>query len=140
MGRTGRWAGIATILDVQECRYWNSASDAGGSYAQHSGLFLRNLRAHKGGGRDLLAGAGPESGVQEGAPVSCCARRAAIGVRADQLQHAGRGPVVEGQLPGAVAAHPDPHGPQQHGHAWHALVGRGCHGHIVAGLCLRRKT
>lgn len=30
-------------------------------------------------------------------------------------QHAGRGPVVQCQLPGAVATHPDPQGPQEHG-------------------------
>lgn len=122
-----RCAGVSLLELSRSC--WRS-------YTRHSGLFLRNLRSHKGGRRDLLASAGPTSGVQEGGPVSCCACRAGIGVSAHQLQHAGRRPVVEGQLPGAVAAHPDPHGPQQHGHARHAPVGRGRHGHIVVGLRL----
>lgn len=106
---------------------------------QHSGLFLRNLRAHKGRGWDLLASASPKSSIQEGGPLSCCAHRAGIGVSADQLQHTCGGPVVEGQLPGAVATHPDPHGPQQHGHAWHGLVSWGCHRHVMVGLCLLKK-
>lgn len=108
-------------------------------YTQRAAFFLRNLRAHKGGGRNLLASASPTSSIQEGGPLSCCAHCTGIGVSADQLQHPCRGPVVEGQLTGAVATHPDPHGPQQHSHAWHALVSRGCHRHVVVGLCLCKK-
>ena len=100
------------------------------------GLFQRNFLAHKGGRWDVLAGNAPASDVQERGPVGCCAHRAGISVCANQLQHTRRGPVVEGQLPGAVATHPDPQGPQQHGHAGHGLLSWRRHRHIVVGLGL----
>lgn len=67
------------------------------------------------------------------------AHHAGIGVRANQLQHTCGGPVVQGQLPGAVAAHPNPHSPQQEGHAGHGVLSWRRHRHIVVGLGLRRE-
>lgn len=64
------------------------------------------------------------------------AHHAGVGVRADPLHHTGRGPVVEGQLSAAVAAHPDPHSPQQHRHTGHGLLIGGRHTHIMVGLGL----
>lgn len=125
---------MAAILDVRERGCWSSASEAPGDLRA---LLLRKLGPHEGRGGDLLVGAGPTSSVQEGGPLSRRAHRAGVGVRAHQLQHARGGPVVEGQLPGAVAAHPDAHGPQQHGHARHRPFSRGGHGDVVVGLCLR---
>lgn len=73
--------------------------------------------------------------LQGGASVG--RRRAGgVGVRADPLQHAGGGPVVKGQLPGAVAAQADPHGPQEHSQARHAPLSWGGHRHMVVGLRL----
>lgn len=68
--------------------------------------------------------------------MGSCAHHAGISVCANPLQHTGGGPVVEGQLPGAVATHPDPHGPQQHSHAGRGPLSRRRHRHIVVGLGL----
>lgn len=92
---------------------------------------------HEGGRRDLLAGAGPASDIQERGPLSRGAHHAGIGVGADQLEHTCGGPVVERQLPGAVATHPDPNSPEQHSHAGHRLLSWRLHGHVVVGLSLK---
>ena len=101
-----------------------------------SHFILRELLANEGGGWDLLTGVGPASYIQKGALVG---RRAGIGVRANPLQHAGRGPVVEGQLPGAVAAHSDPHRPQQHGQTGQGPLSWGHYGRIMKGLRLKEE-
>lgn len=141
MGRIGRWASRATILDVPKRSYWSSTCNVGEPLCildyHHCGIFLQNFLAHKGGRRDLLASTSPVSSIQEGGPVSCCAHHAGISVGANQLQHTCGGPVVEGQLPTAVAAHPNSHGPQQHSHARHGLLSRWCHSHVMAGLSLK---
>lgn len=88
-------------------------------HQHHRLLFHGDFLAHEGGRWDLLAGTNPAINIQEGGPIGCSAHHAGVSVGADPLQHTGGGPVVEGQLPGAVATHPDPHGPQQQGHARH---------------------
>lgn len=67
------------------------------------------------------------------------AHHTGISVRANPLQHTGGGPVVEGQLPGAVATHANPHSPQQHGHTRHGLLSWRSHRHIMVGLGLKGK-
>lgn len=102
-------------------------------------LVWRNLLAHKGGGWDLLAGTSLASYIKEGAPVDCCAHHAGIGVCASPLQHSGRGPVVESQLPGAVATHPNSHSPHKHSHTRHGLLSWRRHRHIMIGLGLKEE-
>lgn len=98
-------------------------------------LFQEDFLSHKGGRWDLLAGTAPAIDVQEGDPI---AHHAGISVGTNPLQHSGGGPVVEGQLPSAVAAQADPHGPQQHRHARHGPLSGGCHSDIMIGLGLQQ--
>lgn len=65
------------------------------------------------------------------------ARHARISVRANPLQHTGGGPVVESQLPGAVATHTNPHCSEQHSYPRHGPLRWRCHRHIVVGLRLK---
>lgn len=134
-------ASIATILDVRKCSYRKSICHAGRSISNlhpiydHS-LFGENSLAHKRGRWDLLASTGPTSYIQDRGPLCNCGHGAGVSVRANPLQHTGGGPVVEGQLPGAVAAHPDPHGSQQHGYTGHGPLRLRRHSHVVVGLGL----
>lgn len=102
----------------------------------HHRLIWGNFVANERGRWDPLAGTGPVSRIQDGDPVCHCT---GISVRADPLQDTGRGPMVEGQLLGAVATHPDPNGSQQHSHTRHGLLRRRRHGHIMVGLRLKEK-
>lgn len=102
-------------------------------------LLLNELLGHKGRRWDLLAGSSLAGSIQEWAPEGRCACRASIGTRANTLQHTAGRSMVESQLPGAVPAHPDPHGPEKHSHARHGLLGWTHHTHIVVGLGLREE-
>ena len=69
---------------------------------------------------NLHAGAGLAAHIQEGGPLAGYSHhggRGDAGVRPGPLEHAGGGPVVEGQLLGAVTTHTDPQGPHQHRYA-----------------------
>lgn len=68
--------------------------------------------------------------------MGSCAHHAGVSVCANPLQHTGGGPVVEGQLPGAVAAHPDPHSSQQHSYTRHGPLVLWRHAHVMVGLGL----
>lgn len=83
---------------------------------------LGKFLAHKGGRWDLLGGRSLTGYIQDRGPMCCRAMAAGVGVCPNPVQHTSGGPVVKGQLPGAVAAHPNPHGPQQHSHTGHGLL------------------
>lgn len=130
-----QWASIATILNMQNCSFWSSTYD--GRQPISNQVILWELLSYKGDRWDLLVCTSPMSIIQGVGPVGSCAHLAGVSVCANPLQHTGRGPMVEGQLPGAVATHPNPHGPQQHSHARHVILSWRCHRCIMVGLSLK---